>query len=151
MELLLWKAGASLFASCSLFHQLLLLSSDRLLFATTNHIEHLDPALSRPGRMDVWVNFTNATKWQAEGIFKYFFSSQPSASSSSSLNEASSIDASQKNPPESKRKVSTHAMPGVDEAEISRLTKCFADAIPEDEMNVCYSLFIHTYGVCSQA
>ena len=23
--------------------------------------------------MDVWVNFTNATKWQAEGIFKCFF------------------------------------------------------------------------------
>ncbi|KAH9962650.1 P-loop containing nucleoside triphosphate hydrolase protein [Russula dissimulans] len=35
-----------------------------LLFATTNHIERLDPALSRAGRMDVWVNFTNATKWQ---------------------------------------------------------------------------------------
>lgn len=48
----------------------------RLLFATTNHIERLDPALSRPGRMDVWVNFKNATKWQAEGIFKCFFPSR---------------------------------------------------------------------------
>ena len=48
----------------------------RLLFATTNHIERLDPALSRPGRMDVWVNFANATKWQAEGIFKCFFPSR---------------------------------------------------------------------------
>jgi len=50
----------------------------RLLFATTNHIERLDPALSRPGRMDVWVNFTHATKWQAEGIFKCFFPFKPS-------------------------------------------------------------------------
>jgi chaperone BCS1 len=86
--------------------------------------------------MDIWVNFTNVTKWQAEGIFKYFFSSQPSASSSSLSNEASSIDASQKNPSESKHKVSIHAVPMVDEAEISRLAKHFADAIPEDEMNV---------------
>ncbi|KAG9085171.1 hypothetical protein FS749_004640, partial [Ceratobasidium sp. UAMH 11750] len=29
----------------------------RLLFATTNHIEVLDPALTRPGRMDVHVEF----------------------------------------------------------------------------------------------
>lgn len=26
--------------------------------------------------MDVWVNFANATKWQAEGIFKCFFPSR---------------------------------------------------------------------------
>jgi mitochondrial chaperone BCS1 len=47
----------------------------RLLFATTNHLERLDPALSRPGRMDVWIEFKNATKWQAEALFKNFFPS----------------------------------------------------------------------------
>jgi len=45
----------------------------QLLFATTNHIERIDPVLSRPGRMDIWVNFTNATRPQAECIFKRFF------------------------------------------------------------------------------
>jgi chaperone BCS1 len=45
----------------------------RLLFATTNHLEKLDPALSRPGRMDVWIEFRNATKWQAEALFRNFF------------------------------------------------------------------------------
>ncbi|KIY62898.1 hypothetical protein CYLTODRAFT_446948 [Cylindrobasidium torrendii FP15055 ss-10] len=45
----------------------------RLLFATMNHIERLDHALARPGRIDVWVNFSHATKYQAEGIFKFFF------------------------------------------------------------------------------
>jgi chaperone BCS1 len=41
---------------------------------TTNHLERLDPALTRPGRMDVWVEFKNASKWQAELLFTNFFS-----------------------------------------------------------------------------
>jgi chaperone BCS1 len=121
--------------------------TDRLLFATTNHIERLDPALSRPGRMDVWVNFTNATKWQAEGIFKCFFPSRPSASSS---NEASSVDASQKNPPGSRRKESAHAVPILEESEITELAKRFADAIPEGEMSVSTGLRVRALYVLTQ-
>lgn len=104
-----------------------------LLFATTNHIERLDPALSRPGRMDVWVNFTHATKWQAEGIFKCFFPYKPSGTSTPST---APTDASQLNLPLPKRKVSTHAIPLLSEDEISALAKKFADAIPEDELSV---------------
>ncbi|KZV62260.1 P-loop containing nucleoside triphosphate hydrolase protein [Peniophora sp. CONT] len=48
-------------------------SEGRLLFATTNHLEKLDPALCRPGRMDVWIEFKNASKWQAKGLFQNFF------------------------------------------------------------------------------
>ena len=107
--------------------------SDRLLFATTNHIERLDPALSRPGRMDVWIKFTNATKWQAEGIFKCFFPSRPSGSSSS----PPSADASEKDPPASRHKASSaHAVSILEEAEIIQLAKRFADAVPEGEMSV---------------
>jgi chaperone BCS1 len=103
----------------------------------TNQIEHLDLVLSRPGRMDTWVNFMNATKWQAEGIFKHFFPSWPSASSSSppppdETSSSSSADASEKNPPNSRCKASSaHAMPILEEAEIAQLAKCFSDAIPE--------------------
>ncbi|KAL6303511.1 P-loop containing nucleoside triphosphate hydrolase protein [Sparassis latifolia] len=50
-------------------------SEGRILFATTNHLERLDTALSRPGRMDVWVEFKNASKWQAELLFRNFFPS----------------------------------------------------------------------------
>lgn len=46
-----------------------------LLYSTTNHLERLDTALSRPGRMDVWVEFKNASKWQAEALFRNFFPS----------------------------------------------------------------------------
>jgi chaperone BCS1 len=106
-----------------------------LLFATTNHIERLDPALSRPGRMDVWVNFTHATKWQAEGIFKCFFPFKPATANPENAS-GESTDASQKNLPLPKRKASTHAIPILSEAEISELAKRFAAAIPEDELSV---------------
>jgi chaperone BCS1 len=110
----------------------------RLLFATTNHIERLDPALSRPGRMDVWVNFTHATKWQAEGIFKCFFPSKPAGATTASPSEESSkdVDTSQKNLPLPKRKTPSHAIPVLDETEISELAKRFADSIPENELSV---------------
>ncbi|KIJ21043.1 hypothetical protein PAXINDRAFT_6820 [Paxillus involutus ATCC 200175] len=111
----------------------------RLLFATTNHIERLDPALSRPGRMDVWVNFTHATKWQAEGIFKCFFPSKPAPSPSPASSEVDlqdTVDVSQQNLPLPKRKAPAHAIPVLEEAEIAELAKRFADAIPEGELSV---------------
>ncbi|CAL1714014.1 unnamed protein product [Somion occarium] len=105
----------------------------RLLFATTNHIERLDPALSRPGRMDVWVNFKNATKWQAEGIFKCFFPVKP-------VNVTPTIDpkdpTSQENlavPKRQRPSVATHTLT---EDEVCVLAKRFADAIPNDEFSV---------------
>jgi len=105
-----------------------------LLFATTNHIECLDPALSRPGRMDVWINFTHAAKWQAEGIFKCFFPHKPTAATSSS--SAALTDTSQKNLPHPKRKSHTHPIPLLTQEEISELAKRFAEAIPGDELSV---------------
>ncbi|KAF9454422.1 P-loop containing nucleoside triphosphate hydrolase protein [Macrolepiota fuliginosa MF-IS2] len=105
----------------------------RLLFATTNHIERLDPALSRPGRMDVWINFTHATKWQAEGLFKCFFPSKPPADAEPA--ELNPEDASQKNLPLPKNK-RTHVVPLLPEDEIADLAKKFADQVPEDELSV---------------
>ncbi|KAI0765614.1 P-loop containing nucleoside triphosphate hydrolase protein [Trametes elegans] len=124
----------------------------RLLFATTNHIERLDPALSRPGRMDVWVNFKHATKWQAEGIFKCFFPARASNAAAATATSASasapasgapsasrhSADAatSAANLAESKRKRAAHSIPLLSESEISELARRFADAIPENELSV---------------
>ncbi|KAI9204308.1 BCS1 N terminal-domain-containing protein [Polychytrium aggregatum] len=45
----------------------------RLLFMTTNHIEKLDPALIRPGRVDVKVLLDLATSSQAQGLFDQFY------------------------------------------------------------------------------
>ncbi|KAI9304515.1 P-loop containing nucleoside triphosphate hydrolase protein [Cunninghamella echinulata] len=46
----------------------------RILFMTTNHIEKLDPALIRPGRIDIKIHFGNASKEQASELFTKFFS-----------------------------------------------------------------------------
>ncbi|KAH8920683.1 hypothetical protein BT69DRAFT_1245029 [Atractiella rhizophila] len=48
-------------------------ASQRLLFMTTNHPEVLDPALIRPGRIDVQLHLGHATKHQAGTLFKRFY------------------------------------------------------------------------------
>ncbi|KAJ7263450.1 P-loop containing nucleoside triphosphate hydrolase protein [Mycena rebaudengoi] len=45
----------------------------RLTFATTNHIEQLDPALIRPGRMDMKIQYGLATSAQLEQMFDRFY------------------------------------------------------------------------------
>lgn len=45
----------------------------RMVFMTTNHAEHLDPALTRPGRIDVQLHIDNASKDQARRLFAKFF------------------------------------------------------------------------------
>lgn len=149
MALLLLREGRNRFLTGSDLVFDLTHVSCRLLFATTNHIERLDPALSRPGRMDVWVNFTNATKWQAEGIFKCFFPSRSAkekaeAEATAAASEKSGDEpvtgeksiAGTRNVPGIKRKAPVHAVPLLEEEEINELAKRFAEQIPEDEMSV---------------
>ncbi|KAF8639044.1 hypothetical protein AX17_001767 [Amanita inopinata Kibby_2008] len=45
----------------------------RILFATTNKYSALDPALCRPGRMDVHVEFKLASKVQARQLYEAFY------------------------------------------------------------------------------
>ncbi|KAI0033944.1 P-loop containing nucleoside triphosphate hydrolase protein [Vararia minispora EC-137] len=45
----------------------------RLLFATTNRYATLDPALTRPGRMDLHVEFRLASAYQARELYKRFY------------------------------------------------------------------------------
>ena len=47
----------------------------RLLFATTNHYESLDPALRRPGRMDRHIEFRLASRYQVAEMFERFYAS----------------------------------------------------------------------------
>jgi len=81
--------------------------------------------------MDVWINFKNATKWQAEEIFKNFFPCKPSEPPTPSLSQEG-VEAEQK--PAPKRKPCS--VPILEEAELTHFAKRFADAIPDDEMSV---------------
>lgn len=48
-------------------------SENRLLFITTNHIENIDSALIRGGRIDLKVEFKKADNYQTKELFKRFY------------------------------------------------------------------------------
>jgi len=45
----------------------------RLLFATTNRYHIPDPALTRPGRMDLHIEFRLSSRYQARELYKRFY------------------------------------------------------------------------------
>ena len=46
---------------------------ERIAFLTTNHIELLDPALIRPGRVDMMMRIGEATRYQASKMWDRFY------------------------------------------------------------------------------
>ena len=48
----------------------------RMMVITTNHLDKLDPALIRPGRVDTMLEFKKATKDAVRDIFQHFFTSE---------------------------------------------------------------------------
>lgn len=83
-------------------------------YSTTNHLEQLDPALCRPGRMDVWIEFKNASKFQAEHLFANFF---PSA------------DADPPTPLDSETDLESLEMPTPSSPATSQLSSLFSDGL----------------------
>ncbi|KAB5588561.1 P-loop nucleoside triphosphate hydrolase [Ceratobasidium theobromae] len=136
----------------------------RLLFATTNHVSVLDPALTRPGRMDVHIEFRLASKWQAKELFRSFFPpAYPSGSSTpddmelehekieQSVTESSDtlidtsdvprsrVTSSASSPCRQAFKASdgpVRSIPKLSVATVEYLAQRFADAIPEEEVSM---------------
>lgn len=48
-------------------------AEERILFLTTNHVERLDGALVRPGRVDMTARIGEATRWQAGMLWDRFY------------------------------------------------------------------------------
>ncbi|KAK9473200.1 mitochondrial chaperone BCS1 [Dipodascopsis tothii] len=48
-------------------------SEERIIFMTTNHADRLDPALIRPGRVDLKIRIDNATPHQVRRMFLRFY------------------------------------------------------------------------------
>jgi len=49
-------------------------AEERVIFMTTNHIDRLDDALIRPGRVDMIVRLGEATEWQIGEMWDRFYS-----------------------------------------------------------------------------
>jgi chaperone BCS1 len=53
---------------------------ERIIFLTTNHIDRLDPALIRPGRVDLAPSVDDAVPEQARALFTNFYGNGQEAS-----------------------------------------------------------------------
>jgi energy-coupling factor transporter ATP-binding protein EcfA2 len=66
----------------------------KVLFMTTNHLDRLDPALVRPGRVDVRCHFGLASRECAKKFFLRFYSSKEAAPSAPPVSAVAFADAS---------------------------------------------------------
>lgn len=48
-------------------------AEERIMFLTTNHVDRLDDALVRPGRVDMAVYLGEASQWQVEKLWDRFY------------------------------------------------------------------------------
>ncbi|KAF1987279.1 putative mitochondrial chaperone BCS1 [Aulographum hederae CBS 113979] len=51
-------------------------AEERIIFLTTNHVERMDEALLRPGRVDLPARIGYATEWQIEKLWERFYLEQ---------------------------------------------------------------------------
>ncbi|KAG2011868.1 mitochondrial chaperone bcs1 [Coprinopsis cinerea AmutBmut pab1-1] len=135
----------------------------RILFATTNKYTSLDPALCRPGRMDVHVEFKLASKYQARELFRRFFlpdsvdevvkkesekekdvdSGYASCADGGDSEKAALIQAAKENEEVKPEQVSAVVQsshrrrgPRLSSQEVEELAAKFADAVPEREFSM---------------
>ena len=129
----------------------------RILFATTNRYQSLDPALIRPGRMDIHVEFRLASRYQAKELYKRFYF--PDAPDDATADDETSGDSGYvtpisdgaedpTSPVSSKSDIApdeaptyngiTHSerAPKLSKKKIERLAEKFAVRIPERELSM---------------
>ncbi|KAH8113617.1 P-loop containing nucleoside triphosphate hydrolase protein, partial [Phellopilus nigrolimitatus] len=125
----------------------------RLLFATTNKYAALDPALVRPGRLDVHVRFDNAGRLQAAKLFRCFFPPEVDMEGGKHGDYDNDEDTEDegwigdstltKSPPglpsglvlPAAVKGSTRC-PSLTRGEVGRLARAFAERVPEGEFSM---------------
>lgn len=110
----------------------------RILFATTNKYGALDPALVRPGRMDLHIEFKLASKDQARGLFEAFYS--PPGAPEDALDEKYSDDDDILSTPtiQEKQQLLSQSLRSatLPRAKSRLLATQFAEAIPERELSM---------------
>jgi chaperone BCS1 len=115
-------------------------SEGRVLVMTTNHIEKLDPALLRPGRVDLSIYFGRAGLAVLTGMFKAIYATVGDESfeapEQSDIKESFTVSESaiktQSNATSGKAYRGRMRSHGKTEREISDLATKFAELVPED-------------------
>jgi hypothetical protein len=105
----------------------------------TNHIEALDPALVREGRMDIKIQYKFATTGQVEQVFKRFFPADRFASATlptSELPNASTSISNAKAPTFSNISLSARAT--YTPEELDTLAKRFSEIVPDGVYSIAH-------------
>lgn len=108
-----------------------------VLIMSSNNPDVLDPALVRAGRVDVWVEFRNATRVQLRDIFINMY--HPAAKKDQDSFHLSKVDASDRssgdtkesNPAQEAEKRKTEET----RVKVHALAEKFADSVPEDRFS----------------
>ncbi|KAG7089762.1 hypothetical protein E1B28_011416 [Marasmius oreades] len=124
----------------------------RILFATTNKYSSLDPALCRPGRMDVHVEFKLASKFQATELFARFYNpfehletkedghggekEIDSGYGSADGDAEGSVKEESAGPEDIDTKALNHSTPKLSNGQIRTMAVQFADALPDREFSM---------------
>ena len=66
---------------------------ERIVFLTTNHIDRLDPALIRPGRVDMIQLLDDASASQARRLFRQFYGGERGGTSDGDRSEETQLGA----------------------------------------------------------
>jgi chaperone BCS1 len=111
----------------------------RVLVMTTNHPEKLDPALIRPGRVDMQIAFTLATKHQIREIFsKMYHTNDQPVDSAITLSEKTLLENGNANHINGEAKTqqpSSTTKRHYSQEEIRALANQFAELVPEGKFS----------------
>lgn len=99
----------------------------RALIMTTNHHEHLDPALVRPGRVDYQIEFKLASRYLAKEMFQNIFN-EPQTNIDMDFDDSRSEIVSAT---ESKELAVRNSSSSSATTDIEGLAKAFSEKIPE--------------------
>jgi mitochondrial chaperone BCS1 len=108
-------------------------SEGRILVMTTNHIEKLDSALLRPGRVDLTIHFGRADRHVLKGMFKAIYSTVESELAALKDEHQASQSTEEEKPAMNGSIIRGIFHHGKSEKEIAALADVFADEVPSEE------------------